>query len=136
MEVLRTFWPRQPPEESDADINSLNGANCGSGKAQEAKVLQQHADEIQEIRGRPMYLEFGVFEGTSINFIARQLRSLDPGSLVFGFDSFRGLPEAWRNNSDVPGGLTFGQSSFALEKEPEVESNVRLVRAAGMVLAS
>ena len=93
-----------------------------------AKVLWQLRHEDQGIRGRPMYLEFGVFEGASINFIARKLRSMDPGALVFGFDSFRGLPEAWRSNSDVPGGLTFASGSFALEKEPEVEGNVRLVR--------
>ena len=92
-----------------------------------AKVLWQLRHE-KGIRGRPMYLEFGVFEGASINFIARELRSVDPGAVVFGFDSFRGLPEAWRSNSDVPGGLTFATGSFALEREPEVEGNVRLVR--------
>ena len=36
--------------------------------------------------------EFGVFEGQTISYIAKQVPDRD----VFGFDSFEGLPETWR----------------------------------------
>lgn len=35
-----------------------------------------------------LYLEFGVYDGTSINFIA----SYNPTATIYGFDSFEGLP--------------------------------------------
>jgi hypothetical protein len=40
-----------------------------------------------------LILEFGVYKGESINYIARRL----PKDLIYGFDSFEGLPEFWRN---------------------------------------
>ena len=39
-------------------------------------------------------LEFGVFEGKTINEIRQ---ALDESYQVFGFDSFEGLPEDWEN---------------------------------------
>jgi hypothetical protein len=39
------------------------------------------------------YLEFGVWEGYSIRFWAKQLTH--PASVLHGFDSFEGLPEPW-----------------------------------------
>lgn len=60
-------------------------------------------------------MEFGVFTGTTINYIARKLPKLD----VFGFDSFEGLPEFWRDGFDK------GFFNTAL---PAVEKNVTLVK--------
>jgi hypothetical protein len=40
------------------------------------------------------FLEFGVFKGGSINYIARK----SPQQRIDGFDSFEGLQEAWVNN--------------------------------------
>lgn len=48
-----------------------------------------------------MALEFGVFSGTTLRVIAEARRRQD----VYGFDSFKGLPEDWRSN--IPAG-TFG----------------------------
>ena len=58
-------------------------------------------------------LEFGVASGKTINHIA----GFHPG-LVYGFDSFQGLPETWRTG--------FEQGAFAGEL-PSVASNVELV---------
>jgi hypothetical protein len=61
--------------------------------------------------------EFGVFEGASINHIAARV----PHRAVFGFDSFEGLPEHWRE-SFGPGMFTTGG------RLPEVLPNVRLLK--------
>ena len=57
--------------------------------------------------------EFGVCDGHTINHIADRV-----SCLVHGFDSFKGLPEAWR-----PG---FDAGHFARQGVPEVRPNVRL----------
>ncbi|RME89944.1 MAG: class I SAM-dependent methyltransferase [Anaerolineae bacterium] len=59
--------------------------------------------------------EFGVAAGKSINFIARLL----PTMTVYGFDSFEGLPEDWRD------GLPKGH--FKVGRLPRVASNVVLI---------
>jgi hypothetical protein len=61
-----------------------------------------------------MALEFGVYEGRTLNVIASARKPSDAGkpSQVFGFDSFRGLPEDWR--SDIPAG------TFATGQLPDV----------------
>ena len=64
------------------------------------------------------YLEFGVFTGGTIRFIAKRVG----GRLVHGFDSFEGLPEAWS-------GFTLGRRTFDLRgRLPRVPANVRLHR--------
>ena len=60
--------------------------------------------------------EFGVFKGDSINFIADRLGN----SIVYGFDSFEGLPEDWRPHVKA--------GHFKVDKLPVVRSNVRLIR--------
>lgn len=42
-----------------------------------------------------LWLEFGVFDGFTLSQIAKS----EPNKIVYGFDSFRGLPERWRNVS-------------------------------------
>mmetsp|Transcript_64526 Transcript_64526/g.154117 ORF Transcript_64526/g.154117 Transcript_64526/m.154117 type:complete len:345 (-) Transcript_64526:36-1070(-) len=46
-----------------------------------------------------LWLEFGVWTGRSLNLIGKQSSSLGRKRKVFGFDSFKGLPEHWRNGS-------------------------------------
>jgi len=60
-------------------------------------------------------LEFGVFEGKTINLCANHF----PEKAFYGFDSFRGLPEKWRDG--FPKGF-FDKNG----KPPSVASNVRL----------
>lgn len=62
-----------------------------------------------------LYLEFGVFSGQTINHIAGQV-----DKPVYGFDSFEGLPERWRDN--------LGAGHFKIRELPKVRSNVTLVK--------
>jgi len=62
-----------------------------------------------------LYLEFGVFSGTTINFIAEQMGN---HKVVHGFDSFEGLPEDW---GAIKKG-TFDTEGYI----PEVRENVVL----------
>lgn len=61
--------------------------------------------------------EFGVFEAESLNYIAGRL----PARLVYGFDSFEGLPEHWREAFE-PGMFSTGGQL------PSVRPNVRLLK--------
>ncbi len=61
--------------------------------------------------------EFGVFEAWSTNRIADRL----PDRTVYGFDSFEGLPERWRES--------FGPGAFSTGgRLPRVRPNVRLMK--------
>jgi hypothetical protein len=56
-----------------------------------------------------MALEFGVFQGRSLEVIAEARK----GREVYGFDSFEGLPEDYRPH--------VRQGAFALDRRPQVE---------------
>ena len=63
------------------------------------------------------YLEFGVFNGTSINFFSNFVHE------IYGFDSFEGLNEDWIGN------LGFSKGHFDLKnKLPKVNANVNLIQ--------
>lgn len=71
----------------------------------------------QCVRGKAgLICEFGVAGGKSINFIAKLL----PDHPIYGFDSFEGLPEDWRD--------LHPQGIFKQERLPPVEPNVRLIK--------
>lgn len=64
------------------------------------------------------YLEFGVFTGGTIRFIAHHIGS----QTIHGFDSFEGLPEPWA-------GFNLGSKAFDLGgRLPRVPANVELHR--------
>jgi len=64
------------------------------------------------------YLEFGVFTGGTIRYIAQCIGS----RTIHGFDSFEGLPEAWS-------GLGLGGKTFDVKgRLPRVPGNVTLHR--------
>jgi len=48
-----------------------------------------------------LWLEFGVWRGRSLDLLGRKSHSLGRSRKVFGFDSFRGLPETWRTAHGV-----------------------------------
>jgi predicted O-methyltransferase YrrM len=78
---------------------------------------------LQKMRGPGIVAEFGVWNGQSINYIARNLRELRGGPvIVYGFDSFEGLREDWA-------GSDLSQGSFDRKGNlPEVDSNVKLIK--------
>lgn len=64
-----------------------------------------------------LFLEFGVFSGKSINHIAS---NVNPKKIIYGFDSFNGLPEFWRDG--------FEEGAFNLKgRLPSVKDNVKLI---------
>lgn len=72
---------------------------------------------LREVRVPGHYLEFGVYTGGTIRYIARHLPQ---GQKIHGFDSFEGLPESWR-------GFDLGKDTFDLKgKLPKVPANVIL----------
>ena len=75
-------------------------------------VLSQTEDS-----GNDLFLEFGVLYGRSITLTAWTL----PDKIIYGFDSFEGLPENFGH--DLPKG-SFNQNG----KAPNVPDNVRLIK--------
>ena len=64
------------------------------------------------------YVEFGVYTGESIRFIASRVSD----KAIVGFDSFEGLPEDWHGRDRVKGTFSLGG------KLPKVPHNVKLQR--------
>ena len=74
--------------------------------------------ECLQIQHKPntLWLEFGVATGTTINYISR----FTPHK-VYGFDSFEGLPEKWRDGCEK-GAFTMNGCL------PQVNPNVELIK--------
>lgn len=62
-----------------------------------------------------LFLEFGVYQGQSLNFIAERVEGK-----VYGFDSFEGLPSDWIPNCP--------EGTFRLALLPKVRGNAELVK--------
>lgn len=76
-------------------------------------LLYVHQNDCITVKG--LWLEFGVFSGTTVNIIARFTRQT-----VYGFDSFIGLPENWQDGKE--------QGRYSCEGQlPAVSDNVELV---------
>ena len=75
---------------------------------------------LGEVTLEGLYLEFGVYKGKSINYIARKIVP----KVIYGFDSFEGLKgEAYPGYKWTPG------ENFNLRgKMPKVEENVTLIK--------
>jgi len=84
------------------------------GKPRFADRTELLAHSINNITVDGLVLEFGVAAGHTINLIAGKL----PDHVIYGFDSFKGLPEKWAHLS--PG-------AFAQDSLPSVRANVELV---------
>lgn len=69
-----------------------------------------------DLKKDKLICEFGVFSGSTINHIASHTKQP-----VYGFDSFEGLPERWRDG--------FLKGAFAMNSLPKVQPNVVLIKA-------
>lgn len=76
-------------------------------------------DNIISNSKESLLMEFGVFQGNTINYIAEKVKDK-----VYGFDSFEGLPEKW----DRPGAM-YDKGAFSNNGNfPNVLSNVVLIK--------
>lgn len=71
---------------------------------------------LSQIEFPGLIMEFGVYSGKTINHIAGQVKT----NIVYGFDSFEGLPEDWRSG--------YVKGSFRKDNLPEVKENVHLIK--------
>lgn len=80
-----------------------------------------HVFENNMVTDKGLWMEFGVFQGNSVNRIAQQTERT-----VYGFDSFHGLPDAW--NRVEQNGCSFPKGAFSLGGSmPHVRENVQLI---------
>ncbi len=78
--------------KSTANFVSSNLRGIESvGKREEVWDIAIQRVKAKNLTG--LVLEFGVYRGESINYIASKL----PEDVCYGFDSFEGLPEFWRD---------------------------------------
>ena len=78
----------------------------------------KHVFETIKLQHTPgtLWLEFGVASGNTINYISKFTNET-----VYGFDSFEGLPEKWRDG--------FEKGAFDRNGNlPEVNNNVELIK--------
>jgi hypothetical protein len=62
-----------------------------------------------------VYIEFGVYQGNSINYLASKTNHK-----IHGFDSFEGLPEDWKDG--------YEKGVFSVGNLPKVKDNVSLIK--------
>jgi len=86
------------------------------------KSIKSYADRFHHLRAaidcvekEGLFMEFGVFKGSTVNYIADQINGQ-----IFGFDSFEGLPEDWRES--------FEKGTFKVDMLPRVRQNVTLIK--------
>lgn len=99
--------------ESTADYVKKHMKNVDSVSSA-SELLTKAMGQADWADGK-LLCEFGVYSGSTINHIA----SLTD-HIVYGFDSFEGLPERWRDG--------FGRGSFKRNVSPKVLTNVVLIK--------
>jgi hypothetical protein len=85
-----------------------------SGFENRFELLEYAIGETRNVDG--LWLEFGVYQGNTINFIAERAKTLP----VYGFDSFEGNPEDWRSE--------YKKGAFALETPPQFPDTISILR--------
>lgn len=79
-------------------------------------VLKYVLNNVLLNNDEDVWLEFGVATGNTINLISSYTKNI-----VYGFDSFEGLPEKWRDGFDKG---AFDRKGIL----PEVNQNVKLIK--------
>ena len=80
----------------------------------DAEILKYAIESIRINSG--LIMEFGVGAGRTTNFIA----ALNPKKVIYGFDSFKGLPDDWAC------GLTKGTFALVSDELPPLLDNIAL----------
>ena len=109
---LQVAVARRAADESAAFVAGQMGM---AGTFPDKFRLFDKALSLVDPKLRGMYCEFGVYAGTTINYIASKVETP-----VHGFDSFEGLPEDWRAG--------FAAGTFKVAGLPGVRPNVNLYR--------
>lgn len=104
---IATFETSKYVEENMPSVSSVDSM---------FKVHEKAISKICNASNKELILEFGVFKGKTINFLAKKF----PKNTLFGFDSFEGLPEFWRDG--------FQKGAFKLNELPNVENNITLIK--------
>jgi hypothetical protein len=105
--------------QSDARDSSAELVREHMGRARglaDPEAVLDHACELVCSASPGLILEFGVWQGVTLNRLARTF----PTRTVYGFDSFDGLPEDWRDG--------FPKGHFRLSAEPALEAGASLVK--------
>ncbi len=97
--------------ESSAEFVEANLLGVPSVLSREA--VHDLAWEARQLDG--LVMEFGVYRARTLNYLTAKT-----SQTVYGFDSFEGLPEFWRDG--------IGKGAFALDGLPKVRPNVVLVK--------
>jgi hypothetical protein len=114
----------------DIELHDIEAERHRRSLAETADYVGQHMARVDSVKSHVdvldlglkavgnragLYLEFGVFSGRTINQIAGQV-----SGPVYGFDSFEGLPEWWKDG--------MGAGHFKVNALPTVRGNVTLVK--------
>jgi len=123
--VCRDYLPAKINESFDVRFLAQMEAGMSSARLFNAHLYDKQVFEsdldllcefVADVRSNDLVLEFGVFSGRTINALADKL----PNHRLYGFDSFEGLPETWRND--------FTKGTFKVDVLPQVRANVSLVK--------
>jgi hypothetical protein len=76
---------------------------------------------VEPSEDRTLWLEFGVWTGETINYIARRTPAT-----VYGFDSFEGLPVDWKEGTTSRSYVK--KDHFKMHALPRVRKNVQLIK--------
>ncbi len=123
--TLQDFWdfPRLHPAREMKKLALQESVQYAQSYMRTAVGMESSREVLRsalhQVTVRGLYLEFGVYKGGTIGFIANEVGA---SQIVHGFDSFRGLQEAWSGDSfsfdlhghlpKVPGNALLHQGFF------------------------
>src|SRR5579864_3758244 len=128
--LLRTALARVANYVLDADAKNLHRAMKRKALAETVTFVEEQMPRTKSFGDKfsllqaaldcvtsdaGLYCEFGVYSGSTINFIAARTRNT-----VYGFDSFEGLPEDWQPGVE--------KGTFRMKSLPRVRKNVHLIK--------
>ena len=103
--------------ESSVDYAVKNFRHCLYFKVP-PQLWDYTIEKIRDLSNEGLYLEFGVWQGYSINHFSSRLAN----KTFYGFDSFEGLKEDWKGFSLAKGHFSTGG------RLPPVQPNVKLIK--------